>query len=75
MIAELRAFLENERRLRLHRQIGALTTRLNVMAARHDPREGNKFYKLLAKKKRLERELRQPFLIDPSRHGGSPSET
>ena len=75
MIAELREFLENERRRCLHRKIGALTTKLNVMAARHDPREGNKFYKLLAKKKRLERELAQGMLFTVSRHGGSPSET
>lgn len=75
MIAELRERLELRRREKLHRQIGALTLKLNVMAVRHDPREGNQFYKLLSKKKRLERELRQPFLVNLSRHGGSPSET
>lgn len=75
MIAELRERLELRRREKLHRQIGALTLKLNVMAVRHDAREGNKFYKLLAKKKRLERQMAQPFLIDLSRHGGPPSET
>lgn len=75
MIAELREFLELERRRRLHRQIGALTTRINVMATRDDPRERTTFYRLLSKKHRLERELRQPMLVDLSRHGGHPSET
>lgn len=75
MIAELRAELELARRRKLHRQIGALTTKINVMAAREDSRERGKFYRLLAKKHRLERDLAQPFLLPLSRHGGIPSET
>jgi hypothetical protein len=63
MIAELREVLETNRRRRLHAQIGALTTQINVMAARNLVHERTKFYRLLAKKKRLERELAQPMLL------------
>lgn len=63
MIAELRVELELARRRRLHRQIGALRTKVNVMAARNAPHERIKFYKLLAKLKRLEREMAQPMLM------------
>lgn len=70
MIAELRERLERDRRWRLRQQIGALRTVVNVMATRNDPRERTKFFKLLAKLKRLEREIAQPMLIHHSRCGG-----
>lgn len=74
MIEQLREILEVRRRRRLHAQIGAVTREINIMAARNDARERTKFFRLVSKKHRLDRELRQPMLIDPSRYGGATSE-
>lgn len=74
MIEQLREILEVRRRRRLHAQIGAVTREINIMAARNDPRERTRFFKLVSKKHGMERELHQPMLIDPSRYGGAASE-
>ena len=75
MIAELRASLELARHRRLHAQIGALRREINILCARHEPGDSTRFYKLLAKQKRLERELAQPMLIDVARPGGAATGT
>lgn len=63
MIAELRLELERARRARLHRQIGALRRELNILVASEPRGRSIRFFKLLAKQKRLEREIAQPMLI------------
>jgi len=61
--SELRESLEIRRREKLHRQIGAIQTRLErwskCKCARHD----QQFMKLREKQRRLESELRQPMLL------------
>ena len=60
---ELREYVERKRREKLHRQIGAL----NIALARFEgPQSGLKrvrFFRLLNKRRRLERELASPMLL------------
>lgn len=61
--AILRERLEDQRRQTLHRQIGAIRTKLDhwskCKCAFHD----RQFAKLWAKERRLQAELRQPMLV------------
>jgi BMFP domain-containing protein YqiC len=53
---------ETRRREKLHRQIGALESKLAQLQPQYLPRDREKVWKLVAKVKRLEAELRQPML-------------
>lgn len=54
---------EKVRRQRLHRQIGAIDTRLEKLGNPQSTLRKNRIYRLLSKKRRLERELAQPGLF------------
>jgi hypothetical protein len=72
---ELRAWLERERRAKLHQQIVALKRQLAVLNGRHSANFALSRIKLQHKIWQLELELTQPMLFDLSRRGGTPSET
>ena len=63
MTTELREALENDRRARLHRQIGALEAALEEVGAPRTHWERLRVVKLKYKIEQLKRNLAQPMLL------------